>query len=833
MARVRMGAMAVAFGIQHDLGLECVVHLTTRDRNLMALESELLGAHALGMRNVLALTGDPPRVGDYPTGTGVWDVDAIGLIRILARLNRGEDEGGAPIGQQAGFTIACALDPTARDAAREWDRLEQKVAAGAHLVMTQPLYSVAQVEAMLAEARRRFGPGGFPIPLILGVLPLQSSRHTEFLHHEVPGITIPDETRAAMRAAGDHGAEVGLQTSLDLLRAVGDAVAGTYVMPSFGRYEQAAELVRRLRAELPAARRRGGLTGWRAGSDSTSGRLPPGRSLAPSSSSRPSRRSPPQAHPSPSRLTASGSTTPRGSSRRRRSRTRRGRSPTSRSRPAPRSSSTRRSSPARPKKASRWTAPPSATSGGSGGRGSTTASSSSSISIRRSATGRSPSSAGPGFRAVYLDDAALQAVIDDTMLPYLRDGAFDRGLLAGLEKIVEATSPEAAAKLQAARQINSLVGLVVGPLLMILLAGLAFARWFRAGRDPVYLDSPSIYLPAPPDGLTAATGALLLDGRCSRRALTTALLDLASRDEIAIYRQDKAFAADPIGIQIRTPAVDDSRVRLNRRWPLGPAEAAVLSSLGRNASRNEANALVVEGKDLLTFGTSVAAFESALEDHAVAGRLFTAKPATVVARWTGIAVAEFVLAVVAVIGGASLPSSGLVLLGAWLAIAAVVTGLFARHQPARTKDGAMLRAMLLAYRRTLQASLREARSMEQVLAEPRLAWLQTPDRAVVWSTALDLGDEVQEVLDRTAALFVSGEARPGSLYAPWWYHSYGRGSVPGSAGFAPGLMSSSAVPDLSGMFSALGTIGNTPSSSGSSGGMGGGGGFSGGASGSF
>src|SRR5665647_657125 len=98
MALVRMGALAVAFGIQHDLDLECLVHFTTRDRNLMALESELLGAHALGVRNILALTGDPPRVGDYPTATGVWDVDSIGLVRILARLNRGEDEAGAPIG---------------------------------------------------------------------------------------------------------------------------------------------------------------------------------------------------------------------------------------------------------------------------------------------------------------------------------------------------------------------------------------------------------------------------------------------------------------------------------------------------------------------------------------------------------------------------------------------------------------------------------------------------------------------------------------------------------------------------------------------------------------
>ncbi len=252
MARVRMGCLAVAFGIQHDLDLECLVHFTTRDRNLMALESELLGAHALGVRNVLALTGDPPRIGDYPAGTGVWDVDSIGLIEILARLNRGEDGAGSPIGQRAGFTIACALDPTAADGAAEWDRLERKIGAGADLVMTQPLYSTEQVAAMDGEARRRFGPRGFPIPVLLGILPLQSARHAEFLHNEVPGITIPPEARAEMAAAGDRGAEVGLELALRLLDDVRELVAGTYVMPSFGRYEQAAELVRRIRSREPA-----------------------------------------------------------------------------------------------------------------------------------------------------------------------------------------------------------------------------------------------------------------------------------------------------------------------------------------------------------------------------------------------------------------------------------------------------------------------------------------------------------------------------------------------------------------------------------------------------
>ena len=248
--RVRMGALAVAFGIQHDVNLECLVHLTTRDRNLMALEAELLGAHALGLRNILALTGDPPRAADLNTTRAIWEVDAVGLIEIIRRLNQGEDQAGSAIGQRAGFTVACALDPTAADPDREWARLERKLAAGANLIMTQPLYAPAQVEAMLARARDVFGGGGFPVPVLLGVLPLHSSRHAEFLHNEVPGITIPEEQRAAMREAGGRGAEVGLEMALDLLDRTAGMIQGTYIMPSFGRYELSAELVRRLRARM-------------------------------------------------------------------------------------------------------------------------------------------------------------------------------------------------------------------------------------------------------------------------------------------------------------------------------------------------------------------------------------------------------------------------------------------------------------------------------------------------------------------------------------------------------------------------------------------------------
>jgi homocysteine S-methyltransferase len=252
MARVRMGAMAVGFAIQRELGLESLIHFTTRDRNLMALESELLGAHALGIRDILALTGDPPRVGDYPGGTGIWDIDSTGLIGILARLNRGEDQAGRPIGAAAGFTIACALDPTAEDIERELDRLSGKVDAGAHLIMTQPIYAPEQWERFMDRAAARWGDR-LPRPVLLGVLPLHTARHAEFLHHEVPGITIPDDVREAMRAAGERGSEVGLEKAMALLAEMRPLVDGTYIMPSFGRYEQSAELVRRIRSELIGA----------------------------------------------------------------------------------------------------------------------------------------------------------------------------------------------------------------------------------------------------------------------------------------------------------------------------------------------------------------------------------------------------------------------------------------------------------------------------------------------------------------------------------------------------------------------------------------------------
>lgn len=249
MARVRMSALTLCYLIQHQVGVETILHLTTRDRSLMGLQSELLGAHAVGVRNIIALTGDPPSLGDYPDSSAVYDVDSIGLIRVLQRLNQGADSAGASIGRPAGFTIACAIDPTRADLELEAERLRAKLDAGAHLVMTQPIYDPESWKGFL----RVYGVERLPVPVLAGILPLQSSRHAEFLHNEVPGITLSDKARERMRLAGPDGRREGIAMAQELLLELQPLVQGVYLMPSFGRYEVAAEVLQVLHREAVRA----------------------------------------------------------------------------------------------------------------------------------------------------------------------------------------------------------------------------------------------------------------------------------------------------------------------------------------------------------------------------------------------------------------------------------------------------------------------------------------------------------------------------------------------------------------------------------------------------
>ena len=245
MARVRMSSIALATMIQNQVGIETILHFTCRDRNLMGIQSDLMGAHALGIRNILALTGDPPRVGDYPGATAVFDVDSIGLIRVLRQLNAGADLGGNSIGEPTRFVIGCAVNPASEQLDEEIERFRAKVEAGAEFAMTQPLYELSTLTRFLERV------GKPRIPILLGLLPLQSHRHAEFLHNEVPGILIPDHARLAMREAGDRGIDVGIEMCLDLLVEARALVEGAYLMPSFGRYEVVARVVE---AVVPGAR---------------------------------------------------------------------------------------------------------------------------------------------------------------------------------------------------------------------------------------------------------------------------------------------------------------------------------------------------------------------------------------------------------------------------------------------------------------------------------------------------------------------------------------------------------------------------------------------------
>ncbi|MDP9382137.1 MAG: bifunctional homocysteine S-methyltransferase/methylenetetrahydrofolate reductase [Chloroflexota bacterium] len=249
MARVRMGALSMAKLIQDCADVETIIHFTTRDRNLMALQSELIGAHAMGVRNVLALTGDPPTLGDYPDATGVWDIDSIGLIETLSRLNSGSDRAGRSIGANASFCIGCAVDPTAEDLEAHLDRFWRKLEAGAHYVMSQPLYDIEALHEFLD----RVGP--LPVPFLLGVLPLQSFKHADYMHNEVPGIRVPEGIRKAMHAAGPHGIQEGIRLAQEFVDEAQDRVQGIYLMPSFGRYEQCAEVI----DALDSSRRPGAL----------------------------------------------------------------------------------------------------------------------------------------------------------------------------------------------------------------------------------------------------------------------------------------------------------------------------------------------------------------------------------------------------------------------------------------------------------------------------------------------------------------------------------------------------------------------------------------------
>ncbi len=446
-----------------------------------------------------------------------------------------------------------------------------------------------------------------------------------------------------------------------------------------------------------------------------------------------------------------------------------------------------------------------------------------------SGNGRVRLYAAPGYAAVYASNDERQQIFDNDMLPSLQRCDEDGALLGALARLDELATPEHARTLETARILDALVGLVGGPLAFVFLVGAAALSWARYGKDPVYLDDPSIHMPAPPPDLTAASGAVVWEGHATRRALTTAMLDLASRGELS-FREESGLLGlgrKKAGIQIALEPNSDPNVARNRRRPLSEAEDYALARLRGIASPSEN--YYIEPDDITKFGKYAAKFDTTIEKHVTSKGWFREPPAKATSRWRGRGWIIVVLGIVSVIVGFNLPSGGLTVLGVALVAAGAVILFIARSMPARTMAGAMIFAMLAAYRRTLQKTMEQARSMEQVVAEAKLPWLETPDQAIVWGTALGLQTDVEQVLARSAEDVQAGV----TAYHPWFPIWYGSGSSGGASsgpgGIAPGLFSSSGIPDFGGMMSALGSIGNSPSSSGSgSGGFSGGGGGGGG-----
>ncbi|MDD2897880.1 MAG: bifunctional homocysteine S-methyltransferase/methylenetetrahydrofolate reductase [Desulfuromonadaceae bacterium] len=239
LARPRMGNIALGSLIQREVGIEVVVHVTGRDRNLIGMQSDLMGASLLGIRSILAVTGDPATMGDHAGATSVFDLHSLTLIKLLSDMNNGVNAIGNPLGSGTGFTIGAAFNPNTGNMAVQGERLRKKVAGGACFTQSQPIYDP---DILFAALEATSGTG---IPFLPGIMPLVSERNAEYLNNEVPGITVPDTVRTRMKGLEkEAGIREGLAIAKEFIDATMSAVGGYYLIPPFGKYELAIELIR-------------------------------------------------------------------------------------------------------------------------------------------------------------------------------------------------------------------------------------------------------------------------------------------------------------------------------------------------------------------------------------------------------------------------------------------------------------------------------------------------------------------------------------------------------------------------------------------------------------
>ncbi len=250
MARMRMSPWAVCNLIQRKIGIETVLHFPTRGRNLLRVQGDLLAAHALDVRNVFVVMGDPTAIGDYPNAMDNYDVVPSGLIKLIKQgFNTGVDHAGSDIGQPTSFFAGCAINLTPADPEQEIKNLRRKIRAGTDFMLSQPIYDPS---AALAFLNRAVEEVGLLPPLLVGILPLISSRHAAFLHNEVPGIVIPEPLRTRIDQAGENPAGEGIRIALELIAQMQPQIQGIYLMPPFNRFDNAAEIIEAVRRLAPA-----------------------------------------------------------------------------------------------------------------------------------------------------------------------------------------------------------------------------------------------------------------------------------------------------------------------------------------------------------------------------------------------------------------------------------------------------------------------------------------------------------------------------------------------------------------------------------------------------
>jgi homocysteine S-methyltransferase len=238
-ASARMSALAMSCLIQRDVGIETVLHFACRDRNVIGMQSDLLGAWALGLRNVLAITGDPPKLGNYPDATAVFDVDAIGLTNLVRRLNHGLDLAGNPIGDPTGFSIGVGVNPGAINLDEELRRLDWKIEAGAEYMITQPVFDLAILDRFMKRIEH------VRVPLICGIWPLVSYRNAEFMNNEVPGASVPAEILERMRktSSKEEGFAEGVAIARETFARVRGGVAGVQLSAPMGRIDGVLQIL--------------------------------------------------------------------------------------------------------------------------------------------------------------------------------------------------------------------------------------------------------------------------------------------------------------------------------------------------------------------------------------------------------------------------------------------------------------------------------------------------------------------------------------------------------------------------------------------------------------